>query len=238
MQTCGADPRGVRVKWRDGGRRTRLLGVTELGRMMRTDPNLARSVLDGLGRWEAGRSGGGMDPRRKGWGRLQARAGETMSSSSSSSTTSSGGEDTTPPKAPNPPPPKAPKKKPRHFESNDEEAPPPPQPNRASPRPRPSPGPRARAKPPPPKTPSPPLARWGRDPYGNVPGLGDTRYVPWAEGGNGGTVIQVMVLGDGDEELDPGEWWVVSQGSNGEGEGGKKGKKGKKRKREKEGGSF
>ena len=78
----------------------------------------------------------------------------------------------------------------------------------------------------------------GRDPYGNVPGVGDTRYVPWAEGGNGGTVSQVTVLGDWDEELDPGEWWVVSQGSNGEGEGGKKGNKGKKRKREKEGGTF
>ena len=77
----------------------------------------------------------------------------------------------------------------------------------------------------------------GRDPYGNVLGVGDTRYVPWAEGGNGGTVSQVTVLGDWDEELDPGEWWVVSQGSNWEGEGGK-GEKGKKRKREKEGGAF
>ena len=46
--------------------------------------------------------------------------------------------------------------------------------------------------------------------YGNVPGVGDTRYVPWAQGGNGGTVSQVTVLGDWDEELDPGEWWVVS----------------------------
>ena len=62
--------------------------------------------------------------------------------------------------------------------------------------------------------------------------------MPWAEGGNGGTVSQVTVFGDWDEELDPGEWWVVSQGSNGEGEGGKKGKKGKKRKREKEGGGL
>ena len=35
------------------------------------------------------------------------------------------------------------------------------------------------------------------------------------------------------KELDPGEWWVVSQGSNGDGV-----KKGKKRKREKEGGTF
>ena len=48
----------------------------------------------------------------------------------------------------------------------------------------------------------------------------------------------MTVLGDRDEELDPGEWWVVLQGSNGEGEGGEKGKKGKKRKREKEGGTF
>ena len=66
MQTCGADPRGVRVEWCDGGGRTRLVGVTELGRMMGTDPNLALSVLEGLGRWEAGRSAGGMDPQRKG----------------------------------------------------------------------------------------------------------------------------------------------------------------------------
>ena len=66
-----------------------------------------------------------------------------------------------------------------------------------------------------------------------MPGVGDTRYVPWTEGGNRGTVSQVTVLGDWDEELNPGDWWVVSQGSNGEG-----GKKGKKRKREKEGGTF
>ena len=66
-------------------------------------------------------------------------------------------------------------------------------------------------------------------------------YVPWAEGGNGGTVSQVTVFGDGDEELDPGDWWVVSQGCNGE--EGEKGKKGKKRKREhgreqEDGGTF
>ena len=48
----------------------------------------------------------------------------------------------------------------------------------------------------------------------------------------------MTLLGDGDEEFDPEEWRVVSQGSNGEGEGGKKGKKRKKRKREKEGGTF
>ena len=40
----------------------RLVGVTELSRMLRTNPNLALSVLEGLGRWKAGRSVGGMDP--------------------------------------------------------------------------------------------------------------------------------------------------------------------------------
>ena len=62
--------------------------------------------------------------------------------------------------------------------------------------------------------------------------MGDPRYVPWKERGNGGTVSQVTVLGGWDEELHPGEWWVVSQGCNGEG-----GKKGKKWKRQKEGGT-
>ena len=45
--------------------------------------------------------------------------------------------------------------------------------------------------------------------------MGDTRYVHWAEGDSGGTVNQVTVLGDRDEELRPQEWWVVSQGSEG-----------------------
>ena len=54
-----------------------------------------------------------------------------------------------------------------------------------------------------PQAPPPPLQDRGRDPYGTLPGVGDTRYVPWAEGGNGGTVSQVTVLGDWDEELDP-----------------------------------
>ena len=60
MQTCGADPRGVRVEWRDGGGRTRLVGVTESGRMMGLDPNLALSVLEGLGRWEQECGGHGL----------------------------------------------------------------------------------------------------------------------------------------------------------------------------------
>ena len=35
------------------------MGVTELGRMLGNDPNLALLVLYGVGRWEAGRSRGG-----------------------------------------------------------------------------------------------------------------------------------------------------------------------------------
>ena len=66
--------------------------------------------------------------------------------------------------------------------------------------------------------------------------MGDTRYVPRAQVGNGGTVSQVTVLGVRDEELDPGDWWMVSHGSNGEGR--EKGKKGKTRKPEREGGTF
>ena len=51
-----------------------------------------------------------------------------------------------------------------------------------------------------------------------MPGVGDTRCVPWAEWGNGGTVSQVTVLRDWDEELDA-VWWVVSQGTTGGGGG-------------------
>ena len=135
----------------------------------------------------------------------------------------------TPPQGPETPP-KAPKKRPHHFESRDEEPPPPPQGQQGKPK--------AKAKPQAkgssPKPQAPPLQERGRNPYGNVPGVGDDRYVPWREGGNGGTVSQVTVLRDWDEELDPGELWVVSQRSNGEGEEGKMGKKGKNRKREKE----
>ena len=47
------------------------MGVTELSRMLGRNPNLALSVLDGLGRWESGRSAGGMDSQRKGWARLE-----------------------------------------------------------------------------------------------------------------------------------------------------------------------
>ena len=177
-----------------------------------------------------------MDPQRKGWERLQDRAEEINSSSSRSSSTS-GGRTPPPPKAPKPPP-RPPRKNPATSRVATKSPPPPKASSPASPRPRPSPRPRARATPPPPQTPSPPLQDRGPDPYGNVPGVGDTRYVPSAEGGNGWTVNQVTVLGDWDDELDPGELWVVSQGSNGEGEGGKKEKKGKKRKQEQEGGTF
>ena len=66
MQPCGGNPRGVRVEWCDGGGRTRLVGATEFSWMLGTNPNLALSVLEGVGRWQAGRSAGGMDPQRKG----------------------------------------------------------------------------------------------------------------------------------------------------------------------------
>ena len=46
------------VEWREEGGRIHLVGVTVLGRILGNDPNMALSVLYGLGRWEAGRSGG------------------------------------------------------------------------------------------------------------------------------------------------------------------------------------
>ena len=84
----------------EGGR------ASELSRLMGTNPNLSLSVLEGLGRWEAGKSAGGMDPQRKGWGRLQDRAGDdsnSSSNSSSSSTSTSSGGKKPPPRPPNPP---------------------------------------------------------------------------------------------------------------------------------------
>ena len=88
------------------------------------------------------------------------------------------------------PPPKAPPQKPqRHFESSGEDK---------HPKPIPNPRPRPRSSPP---QPPPPPGNKGRDPYENMPRVGDTQYVPWGEGGNGGTVSQTTVLGDWDEEL-------------------------------------
>ena len=75
------------------------MGVTELSRMLGANPNLDLSVLEGLGRWEAGRSAGGMDPQRKGRARLQDRGGGDSNSSSSSSSSISGGK-TAPPRTP------------------------------------------------------------------------------------------------------------------------------------------
>ena len=170
------------------------MGVTQLSRVMGTDPNVAVSVLEALAMWEAGRSAGGMDPQRKGWGRFQDRAGDTTSSSSSN--TSSGEKTPPPPRPPKHPPPRPPRKDPATSRVATKRRPCPPKGSRVSPRPRPSPRPRARAKPPPPPKPqAPPLQERGKDPYGNVSGVGDTRYVPWREGGNGGTVGQVTVLG-------------------------------------------
>ena len=160
MQTCGADPRGVRVEWRDGGGRKRLVGVTELSRMLGTNPHLALSVLEGLGRWEAGRSAGGMDPQRKGGGRLEDRGGQDSSSSSS---TGSGGK-TPAPKAPKPPPPRPPRKDPAPATSRvaTKRRPPPPQGQQGKPKAKAKPQAKGKGKAtPPPQTPSPPPCKKG-----------------------------------------------------------------------------
>ena len=176
MQTCGANARAVHVEWRDAAGRTHLVGDTGLGWMMGKDPNLALSVLYGLGRWEAGRSTGGMDPQRKGWLRVGEGGGETRSGSSSNNNTSgTSGERTPPAKTPKPKrPPRAPRRSPATSRVA-RKSPSPPKP-RPSLRPCPSQGQgQGQALH---QTPSPPLENGGRDPYGNVPGVGDTRYVP------------------------------------------------------------
>ena len=131
------------------------MGVTELGRMLANDPNMAPSVVHGLGRWEAGRSRGGMDPQRTGSVRVGEEGGDTSnsrqsnSSSSSSNRGTSSGERTSPANPP-PPPHKAPQKtrKPRPFESIEEDAPhptaPPPKPKAKA-----KPKAKSKAKPPP-----------------------------------------------------------------------------------------
>ena len=95
LQTFGADPHGVQVEWRDGGGCTHLLGVTELGRMLGNDPNIALLVLHGLGRWEALWSRGGRDPQRRGWLRVGEEGGESSSSRRSSSSSIDSGEEQT-----------------------------------------------------------------------------------------------------------------------------------------------
>ena len=149
------------------------MGVTEFSRMMGTDPDLALSVPEDLGRREAGRVAGGMDAKRKGWGRLQARAGETSSSSSSGG----GGGGRHPPQDPeNPLPPRAPKKRPHHFERSDEEAPP-SQGQQGKPKAKAKAQAKGKGKaippPPPPQTPSPPLARKGPGPLWECAGCPD-----------------------------------------------------------------
>ena len=182
MQTCGGDPRGVRVEWRDRGGRTRLVGVTEFSRILGTNPNLALSVLEGLGRWEAGRIAGGMDAQPKAWGRLENRGGGDSSSSSSSTSSSSistsSGEKTPPPRPPTPPP-RPPRKDPAPATSRvATKRRPPPKGSRASPSPRPSRRPRARAEPTPPQTPSPPLATKGPGPLWECAGCGGHPVCP------------------------------------------------------------
>ena len=141
----------------------RLVGVTELSRMLGANPNLAPLVLEGMGRWEAGTSAGGMDPQRKGWGRLQDRGGDDQQQQQHQQHQQQG-EDT-PHQGPQTPPPRPPRKNPAPATSRvatKRRPPPPPKGSRASPSPRPSRGPRARAKPPPPPpNPRPPLCKKG-----------------------------------------------------------------------------
>ena len=157
MQTCGGDPRGVRVQWRDGGGRTRLVEVTQLSRMLGANPDSALSVPEGLGRWEAGRSAGGMDPRRKGWARLEDQGGDDGSSSSSTSS----GEKTPPTKAPKPPR-KAPKKRPRPASSRvATKRRPRPQGQQGKPKAKPKPQAKGKGKATPPPNPKPPPCKKG-----------------------------------------------------------------------------
>ena len=118
------------------------MGVTELSRMLGTNPNLALSVLEVSGRWEAGRSAGGMAPKRKGWGRLQDRGGVTAVAAAAAAARAAGR-----------------RHRPRHFESSDEEAPP-PKGSKGKPKPKAKPQAKGKGKPPPPN-PRPPLCKKG-----------------------------------------------------------------------------
>ena len=80
-----ADLRGVQVEWHNGGLRMHLVGIIELGPMWGNDRNLALSLLYRLGRWEAERSGGVMDPERKGWVRKGEKGGESSSTTTRTS---------------------------------------------------------------------------------------------------------------------------------------------------------
>ena len=178
----------MRVEWRYGGWRTYLVRVTEVGRMLGSDPNMALSVPYGLGMWKARRSkgGGGGRPAAQ---EIDQGAGGSGPQQGLPQAVEQQQQYPSPP-----PPPRAPKNQPRHFKGSREE---PPAPHThtnplLSPRQRLTPPPQPRAT---------PLENMGPDPYGNVRGVGDTRYVPWAEGGNGGTVTP-----------SDRNWWVVSQG--------------------------
>ena len=63
---------------------------------------------------------------------------------------------------------------------------------------------------------APPLVSRGREPYTKVPGVEDTGYFPRQVGSNWGTLRHVTVLANWAEELEPLEWWAVTQRSDGE----------------------
>ena len=124
-----------------------------LSRMMGTNPNLALSVLEGLGRWEAGRSGGGMDLQRKGWGRLQDRAGMTAAAAAAAAAAAGGGKT---------PPPRLPRKDPATSRVATKRRPP-PQGQQGKPKAKAKPQAKGKgqATPPPPPNPKPPPCKKG-----------------------------------------------------------------------------
>ena len=149
-----------------------------------------------------------MDPQRKGWVRVRDRAWEHQQQQQRHHHHQ--GEDTPPARPSNPNPPPRPPRRNGATSRVARRKPPPLSPNPAQGQAGAQGQGQRQGHPPLPNPKPPPLEDRGRDPYWNVPRVGDTEYVPWKEGGNGGPVSQVTVLGDGDEELDPGEWWVVS----------------------------
>ena len=134
-----------------------------------------------------------MDPQRKGWVRVGEEGGETRSSRRSRAAAApTAGRGHPPPKPPTPPHAAKKPTKLRHFESTKEDDPHP------KPRAKVKPKTKRKAKPPPWRigagTPMGMCRVWG------APGTS----LEW-RGAMGGTVGEVTVLEDGDEQLDPGD---------------------------------
>ena len=69
LESCGGHPCVVGLAWRDGRDRLHIVGLTECGRILGNDPNMARSVLFGylgrVGGRRGGARGGGGDLIKK-----------------------------------------------------------------------------------------------------------------------------------------------------------------------------